>query len=487
MSYIKSFQEQCWLLPPSIRDMIPEGHVCFLVEDFVNSLDFSDFDEQYGGAGAPAYHPRILMKIIVQGMLNRIRSSRRLSNACRESFVFMFLSEKVKPDFRTICRFRSDNADFIKDAFKETVKLAVEHDLVDLSFIGIDGSFVKANASRDSFVDREGFDLLDKVVSGIIEEDIAQDEIDMECGDKEINITGRKRDEIKRIVKNYFEKKNKEQAKKELCEMRRIFENTPNLKRINLSDPDCKLVLNKKGLYEPAYNVQFSVSKNQIILANDVCQDINDYHQLKPQIENIKENIGKIPKETKVAMDNGYNTTDNLHFLEKQKIDGYLPNREQAREINKKEKTVKEDDYFYDPKKDEIIFKGKRLKYRYSTLKRGQKWFGYASEDKSIIKEVPEHFESRLRMKEKTQTQEGKKTYSLRKITVEPVIGNIKQNLGIREFFHKRLNQVKTELNIISIAHNLTKIKNILKTKTNQKQATTQKNQKIQSFLAVHC
>ena len=104
MAYITSHKNQNWLIPQSIKDMIPKEHICFFVEEFVESLDFSSFDLIYAGAGHPAYHPRILMKNIIMGMLSRIRSSRKLASATRESFIFMYLAEKVSPDFRTIAR-----------------------------------------------------------------------------------------------------------------------------------------------------------------------------------------------------------------------------------------------------------------------------------------------------------------------------------------------------------------------------------------------
>src|SRR3990167_4607520 len=124
MAYITSNKNQNWLIPLSIKDMIPKDHICFLVEDFADSLDYSSFDVLYDGAGHPAYHPRITMKILIQGMLSKVRSSRKLAAACRENFVFMYLAEKISPDFRTIARFRKENADFIKSAFKKTLELA---------------------------------------------------------------------------------------------------------------------------------------------------------------------------------------------------------------------------------------------------------------------------------------------------------------------------------------------------------------------------
>jgi transposase len=94
MSYKDSFKNQNWLLPPSIKQMIPENHICLLVEEFVESLDFSEFDLKFEGAGAPAYHPRILAKILLQGMLSKERSSRKIASACREKlafFIFLFI------------------------------------------------------------------------------------------------------------------------------------------------------------------------------------------------------------------------------------------------------------------------------------------------------------------------------------------------------------------------------------------------------------
>jgi transposase len=182
MAHINSYKDQNWLIPPSIKEMIPEGHICFFVEEFVESLDFSNFDLIYASAGHPAYHPKILMKIIVQGMLSRIRSSRKLASATRESFIFMYLAEKVNPDFRTIARFRKDNAAFIKGTFKQTVKLASDYKIIDLSFIGIDGSKVKAYASKKQYFDKEMLDKLENAVDKMLEEDIALDELEVLLG-----------------------------------------------------------------------------------------------------------------------------------------------------------------------------------------------------------------------------------------------------------------------------------------------------------------
>ena len=152
MTYISSYKDQNWLIPQSIRDMIPENHICFFVEEFVDSLGFADFEMVSEGVGHPSYHPRIPMKVIIQGMLSKERSSRKLASACRENFVFMYLAEKVQPEFSTICRFRRNNKEFIKEVFKETVKLADKNGLIDLSLICTDGSKIEADASRKKFL-----------------------------------------------------------------------------------------------------------------------------------------------------------------------------------------------------------------------------------------------------------------------------------------------------------------------------------------------
>lgn len=148
MAYIQSYKGQSWLLLPSIEDLIPDDHICFLVEGLVDSLDYSVFDIRYLGAGHPAYHPRILLKLLIMGVLDRVRSSRRLARNARENVVYIYLSEKLTPDFRTISDFRKDNPELVKEVFKHTVSFAKEEGLLDLTYLATDGTKIKANASN---------------------------------------------------------------------------------------------------------------------------------------------------------------------------------------------------------------------------------------------------------------------------------------------------------------------------------------------------
>ncbi len=150
MVYIKSQKGQDWLLPPNIEDMIPKDHICFLVESFVETMNFSSFDEKYTGAGHPAYHPRIILKLLVVGMLDKIRSSRMLARNARENVVYMYLAEKLNPDFRTLSDFRKNNPELIKNTFKHTVILAKQEGMLDLSNLATDGTKIKANAASEA-------------------------------------------------------------------------------------------------------------------------------------------------------------------------------------------------------------------------------------------------------------------------------------------------------------------------------------------------
>jgi len=370
------------------------------------------------------------------------------------------LAEKVQPNFRTIARFRKNNASFVKEAFKETINLASENNLIDLNVICTDGSKIKANASKKTTLEKEQLNQLDSIIDKMIEEDIKQDEVDKESyAENEENITSLEMKNLKEIVKNYRDVKNKGRLKENCKKAIEEFDKDPLIKRVSLSDPECRMMKNKKGFFELDYNVQFTVdSKNQIIVANDVCQDRTDTYQLQPQIKNVEENVG-LKKDTKVVVDCNYNAGDNLKFFEVNSIDGYAPTLSQAQEIGEKEKTLKEDDYEYDWEEDEIIWKGVRLRY-IGTWGQGKKTRQriYRSEDGKVVKKVMEFFRERLRMKAKMETEEGRRIYNLRKIVVEPVIGNIKYNFGFNEFLVRGLSGAKLELNIASIAHNLKKI-----------------------------
>ena len=166
-----------------------------------------------------------------------------------------------------------------------------------------------------------------------------------------------------------------------------------------------------------------------------------------------------LPEDVKVGLDSGYSDGDNLKFAEEEGIDLYVPSRAQAQKFDGKEETLNHDNYEYDEDNNELIADGIRYKYRgLYTRKCGRKIYSFYNKEIKKKKDVPYYFRERLRMRDKMETDEAKKVYSLRKITVEPVYGNLKQNLGFREFLLRGKEKVKIEFNLACIAHNLQKI-----------------------------
>jgi transposase len=166
-------------LPPDIRDLIPPDHICYLVESFVDEIDFSEFEIKYAGSGHPAYHPRIMFKILIQSMLDRVRSSRSIARNVRENIVYMYLAEKLQPDFRTISDFRKENESMISELFKNTVKAANDLGVIGLEQLSIDGSKVKASASRKSAVAKNVLEVIEEYVMNELKKDLKQTKLKM--------------------------------------------------------------------------------------------------------------------------------------------------------------------------------------------------------------------------------------------------------------------------------------------------------------------
>jgi len=153
-----------------MRSIIPKDHICFLIEEVVNQLNFDDFDQKVNGPRSPSYHPRVILKIILNGICERITSTRRLEKQTIENIVFRYLSENLNPDFHTIAMFRKENRDLIKKCFLQTVEIAKKLDMVNLNKLYLDGIKVKANASKSKTFTKDEIDFLSELVDKQFEE-----------------------------------------------------------------------------------------------------------------------------------------------------------------------------------------------------------------------------------------------------------------------------------------------------------------------------
>jgi transposase len=480
MAYIQSYKGQAWLLPPSIEDMIPEDHICFLVEGLVDSLDYGTFDIRYSGAGHPAYHPRILLKLLIMGVLDRVRSSRRLARNARENIVYIYLSEKVTPDFRTISDFRKDNPDLVKEVFKHTICFAKEEGLLDLSCLATDGSKVKANASNRKVFTKEELEVLIGFVDKELEEWARQDMVEEEAYG---NLRGSDQlsNQSKKTVQKaaqYYIKKLKEKGPeikehlKDGLEQARQEMNDNGLRKVSITDPESRFMKNKKGRIELAYNPQVTVERKGFILANDVSQDATDIEQLKPQVIQTEENLGTFPEHVAWSFDAGYFGGNNVKLLSDKKIDGYIPDNNESKGNNPYDKR----NFTYDPVRDEytcprnqkMTFIGEHFdkqKKKVIKMYKGQACFGCKSQSACTtrkdgiryLKMYPYEGE-RNAMAEKMKTQQAKETYKLRQQIVEPVLGDMKENKGFRAFLTRGIKAVKAEFNIICASLNIKRI-----------------------------
>lgn len=479
MVFIKSFKNQTWLFPPSIEELIPEDHVCYLVESFIESLDFSVFEIKYDGAGHPGYHPRILLKLLLMGMLDKMRSSRKLARNTRENVVYMYLAEKLTPDFRTISDFRKDNPDLIKTVFKHTVTLAKKEGMLDLSHFATDGTKIKANASSRRVFTKEELDFLSHFIDDELEKWAKQDTLDDDFfgeirGSDQLPKASKKR--IKSAVKHYIEEikvkgeefKNSLKSKFEIAQCE--IENH-EINKVSMTDPESRFMLSKKGNLELSYNAQITTDTNGIIIANDVCDSSSDIYQLQPMVIQTEQNLETIPEKIKWSFDKGYYESHNIKFLCDKRIDGYIPAQEK-----KSKNPYDKSNFSYDKQKDEYVCPEKKslifFKDHYDKPKnkmirkyRGvdcgnclkQKECTKTKEGIRIVKMFP-YEEERQVLDEKMKTIEGKKIYNLRKQIVEPVFGDIRENKGVMSFITRGLETVKTEFNLICTANNIRRI-----------------------------
>src|SRR3989338_1753359 len=456
MAYIESYKEDRWLLPPSIEELIAKDHICYLVESFVDSVDYTFFNIKYSGAGHPAYHPKILLKLLIMGVLDRVRSSRRLARNARENVVYMYLAEQLTPDFRTISDFRKNNPLLVKELFKHTISFAKEEGILDLSSLSTDGSKVKANASNKRVLTKEELEVLVKFVDEELEEWAKQDEIEEKAfgdlrGSDQLPHQSKK---TIRKAAQYYIKKVKERGNIFKEEIKDSLENSRqeaeehSLKKVSISDPDSRFMKNKKGKIELSYNPQLTVDRKGFIVANDVCQDAHDTEQLKPQVLQAEENLRMLSEDVAWSFDAGYFEGSNIKFLSDKKIDGYIPDSNEKKENNPYDKKH----FKYDPIGDEYTCpEGNKAAFIGESFDKGKKksvrvykvtgCFGCQSQSKCTkrrngiryLKMLPYEGE-RNAMIEKMKTDKAKEIYKIRGQTVEPVFGDIKENKGLSAF-----------------------------------------------------
>ena len=461
-------QNQQFLLPLRLDSFVPEDHIARIINDIIDAVDITAIESTYSENGSPAYHPRLMLKILLYGYMINIRSSRDIQKMLSTETAFMYLAAMQHPDFRTICRFRSTHLDSIKDIFAQIVTVCKELGMLGAGKVSIDGTKIKANASVRQSKDEKALDKeiakISKQIDKILEESIEIDkEEDEKYGDstpyempKEL-VNKRKR--LEKILA----------AKKKLEEEK--------LTKINVTDNDAKIMKHKGGNKKPSYNGQVAVDdKEQVIVAADLVDDENDVHQLNPMILNIWATLGRKP--TILLADAGYFSYENLEFLKRNGIDAYIPDNFLKVEERGKSKWFRKSIFKFDEEKDcyycpaGIMMPFTRIQKRKDKPDLKQYVCDFCSdcvfkkactkaENRIISRDPREHLLDEMRGK--LRTVEGKELYQERMYTAEPVFGQMKQNRGFREFLLRGKEKVNVEFMIMCIVHNIGKIDGFVK------------------------
>jgi transposase len=415
------------LMPPSLEEKVPEEHLARYISKVVDELDLREIEDGYSELGCRAYDPRMLIKVIVYGYSIGIRSSRRIQKEIREDLIFMWLAGKHEPDFRTISNFRRDRIKDIKGLFVQVVGTCRELGMISCGKISIDGTKIEANSGKHKITFRKSLEKrkakYEEKIDQILEEAERVDaEEDQLYGDKDGYSLERPftSEEIKKALEKVKKRQEKLGREKEKIEAK-VAAIDNKLERMGdernssgNTDPDATLMLMKEGSLGVGYNVQMA-TENQVIVGFGVFQKPGDTTLLRSMIEEVERNLDAKPEA--VVTDKGYPSRSNYEFVRRRGIKAAIPPQTYDSDIVSRHKGT------YKPSQN----------LEYEKLK--------------------------IEILDFLETDEGKALLDSRKHDIEPTFGDIKGNMGFRKFLLRLIPKVTVETGLISIAHNIKKIK----------------------------
>jgi len=415
--------EQSLLFPPNIKDWLPESHLAYFVSDVVDQLDLSEIEAYYEKdfRGQPPYNPRMMTKVLLYGYCIGVFSSRRIQRALVEEVPFRVLAAGNDPDFRTISDFRKIHREALRGLFEQVLEMALTAGAVKLGRVALDGSKIKANASKHKAMSygrmkekarqlrQEVRDLLRQADEADAREDAEYgrnrrgDELPEELSRRETRLA--KIREAKRALENKARAAAKESGKDP-------DQAEPKDKdQRNFTDPESRIMKGPDGFVQ-GYNAQIGVEETlQLIVGQAVTQEANDKQQVVPMVETIEAQSGQTPAE--LLADSGYCSEENLQYLEGRKLDAYVATARQK--------------HGGQPEGS----------------KRGP---------------IPKRATRVERMRRRLRTKAGAAVYAARKAIVEPVFGQIKHGRGFRQFLLRGVEKVRLEWALVCTTHNILKM-----------------------------
>jgi transposase len=449
--------EQKLLMPPDLREWLPEGHLALFISDVVDELELSAILGHYesgDGRGRPPYHPLMMVKLLVYGYCIGKVSSRKLEQATHEDVAFRVLACNQHPDHDSIANFRQLHLPELAGLFVQVLKMCERAGLVKLGQVAIDGSKMRANASKHKAMSYERMGVKEQQLVAEVarllkeaeETDAAEDKRYGKGvrGDELPAELARRESRLRKIreAKASLEAEAKEQAKAaaaaveaKLAERKQREEETgkktrgraPQVVNVeeakpeakaqrNFTDPESRIMKDgATGSFEQSYNAQIAVDgQAQIIVAATLTQAANDKQQLVPVLAAVKINVGRLPE--KVTADAGYFSTAAVTSEALSSVDLYVtPDRSKQTEELAELPAAS-------PPPSEL--------------------------DHDVI----------ARMREKLKTEPGRAVYKQRKMIVEPVFGQVKEVRGFRRFSFRGLQKNDAEWTLICLTHNLLKL-----------------------------
>lgn len=421
-TYRPYIPEQDLLLPPSLRDWLPEDHLAFFVSDLIDQLDLSAITNMYEDEerGYPPYHPVMLTKVLVYAYCVGVFSSRKIQRRLVEDVAFRVLAAGNAPDFRTFADFRKTHLTALRGLFEQVLHLARELGAPRVGRVALDSSKIKANASKHKAMSYGRMRAKQTQLREEVKQLLAQAEAADAAEDAEYG-TDRRDDELP------AELQRRESRLKRIREAKRALEArakdeaaaagqpTESVKpdpkaQYNFTDPESRIMKGPDGFVQ-AYNVQVAVDDLQLIVGHAVTQETNDKKQLMPMIATIEQQSGDTP--TLLLADAGYCSDESLTAIGATTIDAYVSTRKQTH--------------------------GERP----GPCPRGP---------------VPKTATIVDRMARKLLTKTGAPVYAARKGMVEPVIGQIKHARGFRQFLLRGVEKVQGEWSLVCTTHNILKL-----------------------------
>lgn len=438
-NYICPDREQGFLLPPSLRDWLPESDYVWFIIDTVEKMDLSAFTARVrlDGRGGAWYEPKMMASLLVYAYSVGIRSSRKIEQLCERDIAFRVICGNLKPDHSSIARFRQIHEKAFKTLFARVLELCREAGLTKAGVIALDGTKIAGNASLDANRTEEGLRVeVEKIVKEAAAKDEEEDRLHGESRGDELPKDLRRSEDRKRRIaeclRQIQERKAAEQAKRDELLRKRAEQEASGKKlrgrkpkehpetkepKANVTDPESRIMKNGKGFMQ-GYNAQAVANEHQIIVAAEVTQDQNDKKQLHPMVEKAVENLveaGETALPKVVLADAGYPSEEALSQPLPGNIEAIVATRndDQERTLN-------------------------------TPAPRGR---------------IPTKATAMERMGRKTRTKRGKALYKLRGQIIEPVFGQIKAGQQRVDRFSRRgKDACDSEWKLICAVHNLRKL-----------------------------